>query len=238
MAGDGLIRLNKFLSDAGVCSRRQGDSLIAAGRVKVDGRTALLGEKITGRENVEVDSCPVCIDDEKVVLACYKERGVVCSTVDQGRCRNNIVDRIGYHKRVFPIGRLDKDTEGLILLTNDGALVNLLLKGKHGREKEYEVKTDRRVTDEDLLLMEKGGLELIPGRRTAPCRIKRTSGNSFDIIICEGMNRQIRRLCAHFGYEVEFLKRIRFDCITLGDLRPGEYRELDKEEIAGLKADG
>ena len=220
------VRLNKYLSEAGVCSRREADRLIEAGRVTVDGQTAKLGCKVTGRELIKVDSRPVDIEPGKVLLAYYKERGIVCSTVDQGREHNNIIDRINYPVRIFPIGRLDKESEGLILLTNDGSLVNTLLKGEGAHEKEYEVEVDRRVPEEVIAKMEAGGLELIEGRLSRPCRISRRGEKSFNVVLTEGMNRQIRRMCEYFGLNVLSLKRIRFMDITLEGLGPGEYREI------------
>ncbi|MBO6137146.1 MAG: pseudouridine synthase [Lachnospiraceae bacterium] len=225
------VRLNKYLSDAGVCSRREADRLIEAGRVTIDGHKAVLGCKVTGRELITVDSRPVDVNNHKVLLAYYKERGVVCSTVDQAGEHNNIVDRIGYPLRIYPIGRLDKDSEGLILLTNDGSFVNSLLKGEGGHEKEYEVEVDAPVTDEVIGKMERGGLELIEGRRSRPCSIKRTGSRSFNIVLTEGMNRQIRRMCASFGLNVLRLKRIRIMDITLEGLKPGQYRELDIDRL-------
>ena len=224
------VRLNRYLSDAGICSRREADRLIGDGRVTVNGQRAELGCKVTGRELIEVDSRPVDVRKDKVLLAYYKERGIVCSTVDQGGEHNNIIDRIGYPVRIFPIGRLDKDSEGLILLTNDGSLVNKILKGEGGHEKEYEVKVDLPLSEEAEAAMEAGGLELVEGRRSRPCRISRTGDKSFNIILTEGMNRQIRRMCEVFGLKVLLLKRIRFMDITLGELKPGEYKELDIEE--------
>ena len=232
------LRLNKYLSDIGYCSRREADRLMAAGRVKVDGHTAGLGCKVTGSESIEVDSRPVNIISEKVVLACYKEKGIVCSTVDQGDKKNNIVDAIDYPVRVYPIGRLDKDSEGLILLTNDGSLVNPILKGANAHEKEYEVEVDRSISDEIIKKMEAGGLELLEGRKSRPCRVKRTGERSFNVILTEGMNRQIRRMCEYFGLNVVSLKRIRVMDITLGGLKPGQYRELSEAEIEALRGNG
>ena len=226
----GEVRLNRYLSDAGFCSRREADRLIGGGRVTVDGHRAELGCKVTGRELIEVDSRPVDIVKDKVLLAYYKERGIVCSTVDQAGEHNNIIDRINYPLRIYPVGRLDKDSEGLILLTNDGSLVNRLLKGAEGHEKEYEVKVDLPLEKEVLEAMEAGGLELVEGRKSRPCSIRLTGERSFNVILTEGMNRQIRRMCAFFGLRVLSLKRIRFMDISLGELKPGEYKELDIRE--------
>ncbi len=224
------VRLNKYLSDAGYCSRREADRLIGAGRVTIDGHRAELGCKVTGRELIEVDSRPVDIKNKKVLLAYYKERGIVCSTVDQGGEHNSITERINYPLRIYPVGRLDKDSEGLILMTNDGSLVNKILKGDGGHEKEYEVVVDAPLTDEAIAAMEAGGLELVEGRLSRPCVVTRTGDRSFNVILTEGMNRQIRRMCQAFGLEVLSLKRIRFMDIGLEGLKPGEYREIDISE--------
>ncbi|MBQ9504555.1 MAG: pseudouridine synthase [Lachnospiraceae bacterium] len=224
------VRLNKYLSDAGYCSRREADRLIGAGRVTIDGHRAELGCKVTGRELIEVDSRPVDIKNNKVLLAYYKERGIVCSTVDQGGEHNSITERINYPLRIYPVGRLDKDSEGLILMTNDGSLVNKILKGAGGHEKEYEVVVDAPLTDEAIAAMEAGGLELVEGRLSRPCVVTRTGERSFRVILTEGMNRQIRRMCQAFGLEVLSLKRIRFMDIELDGLKPGEYREIDISE--------
>ena len=234
------VRLNKYLSAVGVCSRREADRFIDEGRILVNGRLPEKGQKVTDADEILIDNKSIKTESRKVVLACYKKIGIICSTKDQGRVGENIVDTIGYPIRVYPIGRLDKDSEGLILLTNDGELVNGLLKSKYGHEKEYEVVCDKALSDMDLKEMAKGGLALIEGdeRRSKPCRIRRLSDNSFNCILTEGMNRQIRRMCAHFGYEVKSLKRIRFKNITLEGLAIGEWRELSEEEIQGLRTDG
>lgn len=233
-----LIRLNKYLSSVGACSRRDGDRFIDEGRIFVNGQKAEKGMKVTGDEKITIDGNPIAKADEKVMLAYYKPRGIVCSTKNQGHEHNNIVDEINYPIRVYPVGRLDKDSEGLILMTNDGEIVNELLRARNGHEKEYEVTCDKEVSDADIVEMRKGGLELVEGRISKACKIRRTGAKSFKCILTEGINRQIRRMCEHFGYEVTRLKRIRFMNIELDGLKVGEYREIPdyKEKLYGGKS--
>ena len=233
------MRINKYLSASGVLSRREADRFIMSGRITVDGRKAVPGMKVNGSEDIRIDgertvSTPETVN--KVVLAYNKKRGTVCSTVNQGGEKNCITDMIDYPLRVYPVGRLDKDSEGLILLTNDGDLVNRLLKGRYGHEKEYEVTLDREVSDEDIKRMAAGGLELSPGRKNKPLSITRIKGegNRLSFILTEGINREIRKIAEIFGYRVEKLKRIRFSGISLKGLKPGEYRELTKDEVKSL----
>ena len=232
------IRINKYLSASGVCSRREADRYLSAGRITVDGKIASPGDKVTGCEKIcldgnEIKSTPDSV--KLVILAFYKETGTVTSTVDQGKAHNNIVDAVGYPERVYPIGRLDKDSEGLILLTNDGSMVNGLLRARYGHEKEYEVTVDKPIPDDVLEKMMKGGLQLLPDRQSLPCRIRRTGSNTFSCILTEGMNREIRRMTEYFGYTVIKLKRIRFMTITLDGLKPGKYRILSDEEVKELR---
>lgn len=232
-----LMRLNKYLSAVGVCSRREADRFIDEERILVNGKLPEKGQKVSDDDEIIIDGKAIKREEKKVVLAYYKERGIVCSTKDQGNCHNNIIDKVNYPIRVYPIGRLDKESEGLILMTNDGTLVNQLLKGANGHEKEYEVICDKALDESSLGKMAAGGLLLIEGeeRRTRPCKIKRTGAKSFNCILTEGMNRQIRRMCKYFGYSVVSLKRIRFMNITLDRIKPGEWRELSEEEINKLK---
>ncbi len=230
-----MIRLNKFLSEAGVCSRREADRLMEEGRVRVDGEPASPGRKVAGTERILIDGAEIGRETRRVVLALYKPAGIVCSTKDQGREHNNIVDFVGYPLRVFPVGRLDKDSTGLILLTNDGSLVNSLLKAEGGHEKEYEVTVAEEIEDEVLEAMERGGLPLEEKRRTRPCSIRRLSGHRFSCVLTEGMNRQIRKMCASFGLTVTELKRTRFMFLSLKGLKAGEYRELTEEEVLRLR---
>lgn len=223
-------RLNKFIADSGYCSRREADRLISEGRVKVDGRVGVLGDKVLPGTVVLVDGQPLTGDGEKVYIALNKPVGIVC-TADP-REPMNVVDYLDYPIRIFPVGRLDKDSEGLLLMTSDGEIVNRLLRAAGGHEKEYEVTVDRPVTREFLEGMMKG--VPILDTVTLPCRVRRTGDKSFNIIIVQGLNRQIRRMCEYFGYSVTSLRRIRIMNIRLGNMKPGQWRELTESEFTTL----
>ena len=223
-------RLNKFIADSGYCSRREADRLITEGRVKVDGRVGVLGDKVLPGTEVLVDGQSLTGNGEKVYLVLNKPVGIVC-TADP-REPMNVVDYLDYPIRIFPVGRLDKDSEGLLLMTSDGEIVNRLLRAAGGHEKEYEVTVDRPVTREFLEGMMKG--VPILDTVTLPCKIRRTGDKSFNIIIVQGLNRQIRRMCEYFGYNVTSLRRIRIMNIRLGNMKPGQWRELTKEEFSTL----
>ena len=223
-------RLNKFIADSGYCSRREADRLIEEGRVKVDGRVGVLGDKILPGMSVLVDGQSLSGDGEKVYIALNKPVGIVC-TADP-REPMNVVDYLDYPIRIFPVGRLDKDSEGLLLMTSDGEIVNRLLRAAGGHEKEYEVTVDRPVTREFLEGMMKG--VPILDTVTLPCKVRRTGDKSFNIIIVQGLNRQIRRMCEALGCNVRKLRRIRIMNIRLGNLKPGQWRELTKEEFSEL----
>ena len=225
-------RLNKFIADSGYCSRREADRLIEEGRVTVDGRRGVLGDKILPGMRVTVDGRPLSGEGEKVYLLLNKPRGIVC-TADP-REPMNVVDYIAYPTRIFPVGRLDKDSEGLLLLTSDGEIVNRVLRAAGGHEKEYEVTIDRPVTPEFVQKM-MAGVPILD-TVTLPCRVRRTGERSFNIIIVQGLNRQIRRMCEALGANVTHLRRIRIMNLKLGSLRPGEWRELTPGELAGLTA--
>ncbi len=231
------IRINKYLSASGVMSRREADRFIMSGRITVNGENAVEGMKVDGSEEIRIDG--VLLDknpesEKKVILCYYKKRGIVTSTVNQGREKNNIVDVINYPVRVYPIGRLDKESEGLILLTNDGSAVNKLLKPGKKIEKEYELSLDKDIPDNDVKKMARGGIEIVPGRRNKPFKIVRIDNCHLRVTLTEGMNREIRRAAEYYGYRVMKLKRIRFGNIKLDALKPGEYRELSEEEIKRL----
>ena len=226
-----MIRLNKYLSECGLCSRREADRMIAGGQVTVNGVTAEMGMKVAGTEDIICGGRRAGEPPEKVVLAYYKPAGIVCSTKDQGKAANNIVDAVGYNERVYPVGRLDKDTSGLILLTNDGELMDRVLRSRNGHEKEYEVSLDREVTDDIIRAIGSGGIMIEPGRATKPCTINRTGSSSCDMILTEGMNREIRKLFEWFDYKVVSLRRIRFMNITLDGLQEGQYRILSDSEV-------
>lgn len=221
------IRLNKYLSDSGLCSRREADRLIDAGKVMVNGKPAVMGMKVKLSDEVCVNGLHVTKENEPVLLAVNKPAGIVCTTASDEK--DNIVDFIGYHKRIYPIGRLDKDSEGLILMTNQGELVNKILRGGNNHEKEYLVKVNKPVTKEFLKQMSEGVPVL--DTVTKPCVVERTGYNGFRIILTQGLNRQIRRMCEYFGYRVTYLKRVRVMNIKLGDLKPGEYRRIEGAEF-------
>ena len=227
------VRLNRFLSDAGFCSRREADRLIEAGRVTVDGTKAELGTRVRPGQVVKVGSKVVRQNDRMVLIAFNKPRGIVCTT-DRVREKNNIIDYIHYPERIYPIGRLDKDSEGLILLTNDGTIVNHILKASQYHEKEYIVTIDKPVTERFLEQMA-GGIRLPElDQVTRPCKVKKVERNTFSIILTQGLNRQIRRMCEACGCQVKRLVRVRIMNIRLGNLRTGAYRQITKEEYEEL----
>ena len=228
------MRLNKYLSSHGVCSRREGDRLIEEGRVSVNGETASTGLQVNEGDLVTVDGKPVRETIEEIFLAVNKPRGVVVTT-DRTWGDRVLEDIISCRERVFAVGRLDKESEGLILMTNNGDASNLIQKAHERHEKEYVVSVDRPVTEQFLKGMRSGVLLEEIGRTTRPCTVSKIDDHSFDIVLTEGMNRQIRRMCSSFGYRVTSLKRIRIMNILLGDLPSGASRELTQEEIRELK---
>lgn len=238
-----LIRLNKLLSDAGICSRRQADRLIEEGKVTVNGKTAEMGMKVERNWEIYCEGKKVEIEEEFILLAYNKPRGIECTTDRDNP--NNIVDIIGYPKRIYPIGRLDKDSEGLILLTNHGDIVNKILKASNYHEKEYQVMVNRPI-DETFIQKMSGGVKIskvekINGQKkvifeavTRKCRVVKTGERTFRIVITQGLNRQIRRMCEACGARVVSLKRVRIMNICLGDLKVGAYRHVTDEELKGL----
>lgn len=226
------IRLNKLLSEAGVCSRREADRLIEAGRVLVDGEKAVMGMKVTQAQAVLFDGRPVSGKDDPVLLMVNKPRGIVCTTSDKDRAEN-IVEFLNYPVRVYPLGRLDKDSEGLILMTNQGDMGNRILKSRNGHEKEYLVTVDRPVTGDFIAAMSRG-VEILD-TVTKPCKTEQTGNQEFRIILTQGLNRQIRRMCEALGYQVQSLKRIRVMNLLLGGLDTGKYREVTKKEWEELE---
>lgn len=229
------IRINKYLANLGICSRRKADELISANRVLVNGKIPNAGDAVSDSDSITIDGQIISKQKpETVILAYNKPVGIVCSTVDQGKEHNNIVDAIKYKTRIFPIGRLDKDSEGLILLSNDGELSNKLMKASNHCEKEYIVVVDKPIDKAFLSSMQNGvSIELKDGTLylTRKCTAKFISSNSFSIILTEGKNRQIRRMCESLGYTVTSLKRIRVANILLSDIPLGEYVELKAEDI-------
>ena len=223
-------RLNKFIADSGYCSRREADRLIEEGRVQVDGHTGSLGDRVLDGMTVIVDGHPLSGRGERVYIILNKPRGIVC-TADP-REPMNVVDYIAYPIRIFPVGRLDKDSEGLLLLTSDGEIVNRLLRAAGGHEKEYEVEVDHPLTREFMGHMMRG--VPILDTVTLPCRLRRTGNRSFNLILVQGLNRQIRRMCEALGYTVTKLRRIRINNIRIGDLQSGQWRELTSAEVTAL----
>ena len=224
------IRLNKHLSESGACSRREADQWIEAGRVTVNGALAVLGTQVAEGDVVLVDGMPLRERPTRIYLALNKPVGVECTT--DREVPDNIVDFVGHGERIFPIGRLDKDSEGLILLTNDGDIVNTVLRAENEHEKEYIVTVDRPLTPEFLAGMARGVPVL--GTVTSPCSLTQVGRNTFRIVLTQGLNRQIRRMCEHFGYTVRRLQRVRIMHLRLGDLPLGRWRNLTSVEIRGL----
>ncbi len=224
------MRLNKFISETGMSSRREADGWIEAGRVSVNGQVATLGTKVEEGDVVCVDGRRIGAAKHHVYIALNKPVGVTSTT--ERDVPGNIVDFVGHRERIFPIGRLDKDSEGLILLTNHGDIVNEILRSENDHEKEYIVTVDRPVTPIFLNGMASG--VRILGTVTKPCRIRRTGPATFHIILTQGLNRQIRRMCSFFGYKVVRLQRVRIMNIELGSLRTGQWRELTAAEVKGL----
>lgn len=227
------IRLNKFLSDAGVCSRRAADKAIEEGRVLVNGEIPLMGQRISSSDEVLFDGKSVSNANKKPVLIAYnKPVGIVCTA--EKKEKNNIVDHIGYPERIYPIGRLDKDSNGLILLTNQGDLVNKIMRAVNAHEKEYIVSVDKEI-DKDFIKKMSDGVYLDELEvTTRKCKVKKLSKYEFNIILTQGLNRQIRRMCQMLGYKVKTLKRVRIMNIELGDLKVDTYRDVTPSEIATL----
>ncbi len=228
------IRLNKYLAEAGVCSRREADRLIEEGRVYVGGVLAAQGMKVTDADTVTVDGKPVKSRERIVVLAYYKPAGVTCTEKD-AHAKVKVTDTVKYPVRVTYAGRLDRDSEGLLLMTNDGDLIQKMMKGSERHEKEYLVTIDREVTDAFLEKMRAGVYLKELDRTTRPCQAEKVGKYKFRIILTEGLNRQIRRMCKALGAEVKALLRERVLTVTLDGLHKGEYRELSAAEIASLR---
>lgn len=233
MAEVTLKRINKFLSEVGYCSRREADKLIDAGRVTINGIVPEMGTKIAPEDVVAVDGEEIKNTKTSFVyLAFNKPVGIVCTT-DTAVEKDNIIDFINYSKRIFPIGRLDKPSEGLILLTDDGDIVNKILRASNNHEKEYIVTVDKPISQTFIERMSRGiPLEELK-KTTKKCVVEKINSNTFKIILTQGLNRQIRRMCDYLNYEVETLKRVRIMNIEL-DMPIGEYRELTKEEFTKL----
>ena len=227
------IRLNKYIASSGLCSRREADTLIESGKVTINGETAVQGSKVMDGDIVLVNGRKVTPDDDMIYIAFNKPLGVTCTT--DKRDPSNIIDYIGFDERIFPVGRLDKNSSGLILLTNDGSIVNKLLRAENGHEKEYLV-TVNRSYDKNFLRSMESGVPVL-GQLTLPCKLKPAGDKSFKIILHQGLNRQIRRMCEYLGYKVTRLKRIRFMNIELGGLETGKWRYLTSSEKKELLKD-
>lgn len=232
MSGTDTSRINKYIASSGLCSRREADRLIEEGRVTVNGIVAESGMQVCGDDVVLVDGKNIIPETNDVYIAFNKPLGVTCTT--DSRDPSNIIDYIGFPERIFPIGRLDKNSSGLILLTNDGSIVNTLLRAENNHEKEYQVTVDRPYDDKFIKEMQSGVPVL--GQITLPCMINRVSARVFRIILHQGLNRQIRRMCEYEGYKVVKLRRIRFMNINLGTLGTGQWRYLTAKEVNELKS--
>ena len=226
------MRLNKFLSETGMCSRREADTWIASGRVSLNGKRAELGTQVTESDEVRVDHrvAGVRKKKKKIYICLNKPVGITCTT--ERDVHDNIIDFIGHEDRIFPIGRLDKESEGLILLTNNGDIVNEILRSENNHEKEYLVTVDKPVTDTFIAGMA-GGVRILD-TKTKPCKVSRAGKYEFRIILTQGLNRQIRRMCEVFGYDVRRLQRTRIVNIKLGGLKIGRWRNLTEVELRGL----
>lgn len=223
-------RLNKYISEAGVASRRAADRLIEEGRVTLNGRKATLGDKVCDGDVVAVDGKTVSKQDERVIIALNKPRGITCTSSPDDP--DNVISFVGYPTRIYSIGRLDKDSEGLLLLTNDGELANAIMRSRNEHEKEYIVTVEHDLTDQFLRKMASG--VNILGTTTRKCKVERIDDRTFRIVLKQGLNRQIRRSCGVLGYTVLELRRVRIMNIELGDLPLGEYRELTEKELEDL----
>ena len=230
------MRINKYIASTGMCSRRKAEEFVEQGLVTINGEIAVLSSTVNEGDIVKLKGKEIKAKEQHVVLLFNKPKGITCTT--ELHVKDNIIDYIHYPERIFPIGRLDKDSQGLILLTNDGDLVNECLRVENGHEKEYVVKVDKPITPEFLEKMAKGVKIFNPVNKsyvtTLPCTIKQSGKNTFNIILKQGYNRQIRRMCSAFDYKVESLKRIRFMHLHL-DVKEGQYRLLDEQEIMKLK---
>ncbi len=230
------VRINKYLSQIGYCSRRKADALLEEGKIKVNGKIPELGTKVLASDQIEVDGQLIGKEDKEnefVYLLLNKPKGIVCTT-DQKREKDNIIDFINYPKRVFPVGRLDKMSEGLIMLTNDGEIVNKILRAKNKNEKEYLVKVDQPITSDFIQRMQHG--VPILGTITQKSKVEKISKFEFKIVLTQGLNRQIRRMCEALGYQVRKLTRIRIMHLKL-DFPQGTYREMSNNEVEFLKTE-
>lgn len=224
--------LNKYISDTGYCSRREADVIIKAGRVTINGVMANPGNRVSEGDEVLLDGKRIFAKPKRVYIALNKPRGITCTT--DLRVKGNIIDYMDYPERIFPIGRLDKPSTGLILLTNDGDIVNKILRGSNNHDKEYIVDVHKAITN-DFIQGMSGGVPILD-TITKKCKVEKISKYRFKIILTQGLNRQIRRMCEHFGYRVSYLERVRIMNIKLGRLAMGDWRYLSKNEMTQLNA--
>ena len=232
MQKDG-VRINKYLSEAGVCSRREADRYIQDGLIKIDGITARIGDRVMPGQDVTYNGRLLSKEDEMILIALNKPEGIVCTA--EKREKNNVIDYINYPKRIYPIGRLDKDSKGLLLLTNNGDIVNKMMRSGNRHEKEYIVTVNKNISDSFIRGLA-GGVPLVElGVTTRKCHVKKLSSRQFKIILTQGYNRQIRRMCEYFGYRVVELERVRIMNISLGNLEPGKYRKVTEQEYKALQ---
>lgn len=227
------VRINKYLSEAGICSRREADRQIEQGNITINGKTAVMGDKVSPGDVVMYGKKKVSMEEEAVLLAVNKPAGIVCTS--EKREKDNIVDYVNYPKRIYPIGRLDKNSHGLILMTNQGEIANEIMRSRNFHEKEYIVKVNRDVTEEFLLHLSQGVYLEELEVETRPCKVEKVGKRAFRIILTQGLNRQIRRMCEAFQYRVVDLKRVRILNIRLGDLKEGTYRKITGQEWKELQ---
>lgn len=228
---DQSISLNKYISSTGICSRREADKWIEAGRIKINRQVAQKGNRVSPGDKVTIDGKPIKSKPKSVYIALNKPPGITCTT--DRKDKSNIIDFVNHKKRIFPIGRLDKPSTGLILLTNDGDIVNKILRVENKHEKEYIVVVNRPITQNFVKRMS-GGLPIL-GQTTKKCVVEKLSKNTFRIILTQGLNRQIRRMCEFLDYKVVSLKRVRIMNIQLSGLKEGRWRELTNKELQELK---
>ena len=226
------ISLNKFISSTGICSRREADRLIEEGRVRINGHVAVKGNRVSAGDDVFLDGKKIRHKVATVYIILHKPPGITCTT--DRRDPSNVIDFVGYEERIFPVGRLDKNSSGLLLLTNEGDIVNRILRKENRHEKEYLVSVSKNINDQFIKMMS-GSIPML-GQRTIPAKVKKVGTKSFKIILTQGLNRQIRRMCEYCGYKVISLKRIRLMHLNLKDLKQGKWRHLSSRELKTLKA--
>ena len=227
------IRINKYVSQCGYCSRREADRLLLQGKIYINGNVASMGDRVQAGDAVIIDGKAITPAEKEIIIAFHKPAGIVCTTSKKEK--QNVIDYLHLEERVYPVGRLDKNSTGLLLLTNNGQLMDDILRGSHYHEKEYIVTVDKAIPPAIYEAMEQG--VPILNTMTRPCRITHRCERRFHIILTQGLNRQIRRMCEYFGYRVVYLRRDRVMNITLDGLKKGRYRKLTTEEIRKLKSE-